>query len=249
MPVFQSAASSQQAPLKRTATLAPLRVASMSPRRHTMLADCGWALEIVAADVDESPLPGESPETLVERLARSKLAASMSQRPLHPDQWAVAADTVVALGDEVLGKPRDAADAREMLRRLSGCWHRVCSGVALVGPQESENDEPADDRSEPAQRTEPRSFVTCTRVQFRALSETEIAAYVATGEPLDKAGAYALQGCAARFVVRVEGSVTAVIGLPLAELDMAMNAAAARGVALPARVKMPLGGAQGSCFR
>lgn len=146
--------------------------------------------------MDETARPSEPPAALVARLSEEKARAVRGRRP---DAVIVAADTVVVAAGEVLGKPRDDADAARMLRALSGTAHEVWTGVSIVGPHES------------------RSIAVCTRVIFRGLSDGEIARYVAGGEPRDKAGAYAIQGGAAGFVTRIEGSYTNVVGLPLAE--------------------------------
>ena len=176
---------------------APLRVilASQSPRRRELLALVGIAHEVRPADVDESPLPGEAPVPHAERLARAKADTLARQ---HPDALVVAADTVVVIDGDILGKPRDAAHAREMLARLAGREHTVVTAVAV-----SRGDRVA-------------AAVERVLVRFRPLSAAEIAAYVATGEPMDKAGAYGIQGYGATIVERVEGDFFAVMGLPVA---------------------------------
>jgi septum formation protein len=173
-----------------------LVLASASPRRRELLGQLGLSFEVSAADIDETPHPGEPAEAYVLRLAREKARAVASR---HPGAWVLAADTTVVLGDALLGKPRDAAEAREMLGRLSGRTHEVQTGVALAGP------------------TAEHSTVVRTRVTFRSLSAGEIAWYAGTGEPLDKAGSYAVQGKGGFLVAAVEGSPTNVIGLPLGE--------------------------------
>jgi septum formation protein len=175
-----------------------LVLASASPRRRELLARLGCAFEIRAPEVDETPRAGEKPAELVARLALAKARAVVGAGEL-----ALGADTVVALGDELLGKPRDAADARSMLRALSGRSHDVWTGVALVA------------RDGDGVGCE-RGALRRTEVVFRTLAESEIADYVASGEPLDRAGAYAIQGGAARFVARYEGDFDNVVGLPLA---------------------------------
>ena len=176
---------------------APLRVilASQSPRRRELLALVGIAHEVRPADVDESPLPGEAPVPHAERLARAK-ADTLARR--HPDALVVAADTVVVIDGDILGKPRDAAHAREMLARLAGREHTVVTAVAV-----SRGERVA-------------SAVERVLVRFRPLSDAEIAAYVGTGEPMDKAGAYGIQGYGATIVERIDGDFFAVMGLPLA---------------------------------
>ena len=188
-----------------------LVLASASPRRRELLGQLGLVFEVSAADIDETPRPGEAAGPYVQRLAREKARAVASRRP---GAWVLAADTTVALEERLLGKPRDAAEAREMLTHLSARTHAVHTGVALAGgPEGAEH-----------------ALVVHTRVTFRALSAGEIAWYVATGEPLDKAGSYAIQGKGGFLVAAVEGSPTNVIGLPLGEtLDLLARA----GVALP----------------
>jgi septum formation protein len=183
-------------------------LASGSPRRRELLAGLGVRFTIVVPDIDETREPDEDPATYVERLARAKAAAVASSlddpRPLP---IVLAADTTVTLGGMILGKPTDAADANVMLRALSGRTHQVHTGVAVVGPAGS------------------ASSVTTSEVTFRALEPAEIAAYVATGDPLDKAGAYGIQGEAGRFVAHLAGSASNVVGLPAAQ-TMALLAAA-----------------------
>ncbi len=150
------------------------------------------------ADVDESMVEGESSRAHVARLARTKAEAVAGGADIAADDLIVGADTVVVLGSEVLGKPADAGDAARMLRRLSGATHRVLTGVHVLRGERS------------------ASAVETTEVQFRSLSDDEVEAYVATGEPLDKAGAYAIQGAGGMFVTGIVGSDTNVVGLPLA---------------------------------
>lgn len=178
----------------------PLLLASASPRRRELLAQLGVRFAVAPVDIDESPLPGEVPDALVSRLARVKAEAGLAFA--EPGQWVLGADTVVALGEEILGKPAGVDAAGAMLRRLSGRRHTVCSGLFLAC------------QGQPGQGRAVR-----TRVWMRAISDPEIAAYVATGEPLGKAGAYAIQGRAAAFVRCIAGSYSNVVGLPLFELD------------------------------
>jgi septum formation protein len=173
-----------------------LVLASRSPRRKELLAQLGVELEVSPADADEAVLPGEAPRDYVLRVAREKARAVAGPVVL-------AADTAVVLGGEVLGKPAGADDARRMLRALSGTVHEVLTGVCVR-------------RAQPTLVVE-HDVVVSTRVRFARLSDVEIAWYVATGEPLDKAGAYAIQGAGGAFVLSVEGSVSNVVGLPLAE--------------------------------
>ena len=177
-------------------TGAPLRVvlASQSPRRRELLALVGIEHEVRPADIDETPRPGEQPAPHAERLAREK--AETLAREL-PDALVIAADTVVVVDGEILGKPRDAAHAAEMLARLEGREHTVVTGVAV------------------ARGARIASAVERVEVRFRALAPDEITAYVATGEPMDKAGAYGIQGYGATIVERIDGDFFAVMGLPL----------------------------------
>ncbi len=171
-----------------------LVLASRSPRRQEILTCAGIPFRVSAAEVDESVLAGESPEEHVTRLARAKAAAV----PSHPGEVVLGADTVVVLGNEILGKPENPAEAARMLRKLSGREHRVLTGVCLRREGESCVD------------------VEVTRVRFATLSEQEIADYVASGEPLDKAGAYAIQGLASKFIEKIQGCYFNVVGLPVA---------------------------------
>ena len=181
----------------------PLVLASASPRRRELLAHLGLPFEIVRPEVDESLRAGEGPAEAVARLACEK---AREGRRAHPAALVVAADTLVSLpGGEIFGKPRDAADAKRMLRALSGRAHEVRTGVCVAGPAGE------------------RSAVVTTEVRFRPLGDAEIGWYVGTGEPLDKAGAYAVQGKAAAFVAAIDGSWSNVVGLPLAELTVLLE--------------------------
>jgi septum formation protein len=170
-------------------------VASRSPRRAELLTAAGIAFEIAAADVDESPQPDETPQAYVERLAIEKASAVHAQTP---SALVIGADTTVVVNGQALGKPHDAIDAARMLRLLNGRPHDVLTGVAVAGPGGV------------------KSGVERTRVWFDPMTGPEIDAYVASGEPLDKAGAYAIQGLASRYIPRIEGSYTNVVGLPVA---------------------------------
>ena len=172
----------------------PIILASASPRRQELLKNAGIAFEIRPANIPEVPHAGEDPVAFAERMARDKARAV---RLLLPERIILAADTVVAVENEILGKPASADDAACMLRLLSGRTHAVISGVCLVG----EGFE--DVRSE------------TTAVEFSRMTEAEIREYVATGEPMDKAGAYAIQGRASRWITRVDGDYTNVVGLPV----------------------------------
>lgn len=172
-----------------------LLLASASPRRKELLASLGLPFEVKAPDVDESIRKGELPRAYVERVAAEKAAAVAAK---DPTALVLAADTSVVVDGEVLGKPRNSSDARAMLRRLSGRSHQVLSAVALDGLFRG-------------------SALVETTVEFRALTEEEIAWYVSTGEPMDKAGAYAVQGKGGALVRHLHGSASNVVGLPLAE--------------------------------
>ena len=174
-----------------------LILASASPRRHELLAQAGFSFQIHAAHIPEDPLPGEDPISYVTRLAREKAQAVYDELG-DADAVVLGADTTVTLDNHILAKPEDSGDAARMLRLLSGRTHRVITGVAVVT----------------AQRVEVAAEATAVR--FLTLSDEEIAAYIATGEPMDKAGAYAIQGRAACWIPRIEGCYFNVVGLPLA---------------------------------
>ena len=173
-----------------------LVLASQSPRRAEILRAVGWPFEAEAADVDESLRAGEQVTRYVERLAREK-AETVAARRLFG--LVLGADTTVVVEGEVLGKPRDETEARRMLRRLRGHWHEVVTGVALV-------------------RAETKQAVTTharTRVRFAPMTDEEVDWYIATGEPADKAGAYAIQGHGALFIEAIDGDYWNVVGLPI----------------------------------
>ena len=174
-----------------------LILASASPRRRELLAQAGFTFEVRPAHVNEDPKPGEDAIAYVTRLAREK-AQAVFDAAGDAGVVVLGADTTVEVDGQILAKPLDAADAERMLRLLSGRTHRVMTGVAVV----------TKDRAEVAAEV--------TGVRFVTLSDVEIAAYVATGEPMDKAGAYAIQGRAGRWIPRVEGCYFNVVGLPLA---------------------------------
>jgi septum formation protein len=174
-----------------------LVLASGSPRRLQLLGSLGLRCMVSPVEIDETPCPGEAPADCARRLAAGKAELAVTQHAR--DRLVLAADTVVALGDHILGKPADADDAARMLRRLSGRCHEVHTAVA-------------------ASRGGVTSFrLSSSEVTFRNLLNHEIEAYVATGEPFDKAGAYGIQGLAAVFVRRLCGSYSGVVGLPLFE--------------------------------
>src|SRR5215472_10817146 len=176
-----------------------LVLGSASPRRAALLRELGAEFTVCASEVPEQLGDGEAAADFARRLAREKGAAVARVRP---GAWVLAADTIVVVDGDVLGKPSDAAAARQMLHCLSDRAHEVLTAVALIGP-----------RGELA-----GDMLVRSRVEFRALGAAEIDAYVATGEPFDKAGAYAIQGGAAPFVRRVIGSYTNVVGLPIDEV-------------------------------
>jgi septum formation protein len=190
-----------------------LILASASPRRRELLAQAGFNFTVESADVDESQRDGEEPVAYVLRLAVEKAQAVFARDPTHRGTTAMdgapglgedgplvvlGADTIVVLDDEILGKPVDGADAMQMLRRLSGRTHQVLTGVAAVT------------------RAGTVSGVETTEVAFAPIPDAELAAYCATDEPLDKAGAYGIQGYAARWIPRIDGDYFTVMGLPIA---------------------------------
>jgi septum formation protein len=181
-----------------------LILASASPRRRELLTQAGYTFEVHPAHVNEDLRPDEDPIAYVVRLARDKAQAVFADAN-DPDAIVLGADTTVTLDSHILAKPEDASDAARMLRLLSGRTHRVITGVAVVT----------------AKSTEVAAEVT--GVQFLAISDEEIAAYIATGEPMDKAGAYGIQGRAAKWIPRVEGCYFNVVGLPLALVSVMLE--------------------------
>lgn len=186
-------------------------LASASPRRRELLAGLGFLFTVAPAAIDERPRPGEAIADYVARLAAEKALAVAPA-----SQVILAADTIVAVDGELLGKPRHDADACRMLRRLSGRRHEVLTGVGVLAPGSAR----------------PTVEVVGTDVVFAPLDDLTIDAYVATGEPRDKAGAYAIQGLAAAFIEGIEGNYTNVVGLPLPTAVRLLDAA---GVPLPLR--------------
>ena len=176
-------------------------LASGSPRRRALSADLGWRFEWTAPRVDESPLPGEAPEALCERLARLKAEAP----EVGEGVLVLAADTIVVVDGRVLGKPADLVESRNMLARLQGRRHEVLTGVALRWNGRT------------------ASAVERTEVCFRPLTPGEVAAYAATGEGMDKAGSYAIQGRGALLVSGIDGDYFNVVGLPLCRLGMLLE--------------------------
>jgi septum formation protein len=183
-----------------------LVLASRSPRRAELLAAAGFEFAVRAADVDETPLDGEDPFVYAVRLAMDKADAV----PLNDGEILLAADTTVVLDGQIMGKPKDAADAARMLRALAGRRHEVITAICLRYGDEVETDN------------------SQTYVWFVPLSEAEIADYVASGEPMDKAGAYAIQGLASKFVDRIEGCYSTVVGLPMSLVYRDLKAISAR---------------------
>ncbi len=186
-------------------------LASQSPRRRELLALAGVVFEVMPMAIDETPHVGEAPDLYVLRLAREKAAAAClavsAERTSRVacdtasvgEPIVIAADTTVSIDGDILEKPLDPAQARRMLTRLAGRRHQVCTGVALACGAHIE------------------AFLSSSTVQFAPIDVATIEAYVATGEPMDKAGAYAVQGGAQAFIERIEGSYTGIMGLPLAE--------------------------------
>ena len=180
-----------------------LVLASGSPRRQAFLKDLGFEFAVAVVDVDESPLAGELPIALARRLAQDKAqAAAMRLGDDGRPRLIIAADTVVALGDQIFGKPRDAADAADMLERLRGREHQVHSAVCV--------------RATPNGNAS--TLVNSTAVRMRDYADEEIRAYVATGDPLDKAGAYAIQHPSFAPATSIKGCLTGVMGLPLGDM-------------------------------
>ena len=172
-----------------------LVLASASPRRRELLRCAGIAFEVQAADISEDPIAGENARQYAERLAREK---ALAVARLRPQDCILAADTVVVVDRQILGKPSDAEDAARMLRLLSGGKHQVITGVCLVFQQQ------------------PVVASETTVVTVSKIKEQEISDYVRSGEPMDKAGAYAIQGIASRWIPRIEGDYSNVVGLPVA---------------------------------
>ena len=178
-----------------------LYLASQSPRRRELLRQIGVCFRVLMPHVDEAPLPRETPESYVARVARAKAEvawARLSARRMQPHP-VLAADTAVILGQHILGKPATNVAAEDMLRALSGRSHQVLTTIAI------------------AHENRMKLATSVSKVKFRRLSELEITRYVASGEPQDKAGSYAIQGLAASFIARLEGSYSGVMGLPLYE--------------------------------
>jgi septum formation protein len=204
-----------------------LILASGSPRRRELLAQAGYTFEVEAADVDESVLPGERPDAYVKRLAEEKARAVLARYPTHDDEAVMnrapgsvaalvvlGADTTVVCDGEILAKPEDAADAMRMLRMLSGRTHEVLTGVAV------------------ATRAGVVSAVESTSVTFSEIPEAELERYCATHETMDKAGAYGIQGYAARWIPRIDGDYFNVMGLPIARVVALIEDAVGSGTSV-----------------
>ena len=185
-----------------------LILASASPRRRELLGQLGVPFDVIVSGLEEIPWPGEKPASYASRNAGDKAREVLSRVP--GDATIIAADTIVVLGETILEKPRDAEHAKAMLRSLSNAEHEVITGLCVL-----------------ARRGDGSRFLADavrTAVRFREISAVEISAYVATGEPMDKAGAYAIQGGAANFVAETHGSFTNVVGLPVDELKRMLAA-------------------------
>lgn len=182
-----------------------LVLASASPRRRELLKQIGVKARVVPADIDETAYPGESAETYVARLAKEKAEAVLAE--LAANELSLGSDTSVVLDGEILGKPENLSDARDMLSRLSASRHQVMTAVALAGQGPTQ------------------VRLVTTDVWFRPIGDAQIDAYWRSGEPCDKAGAYGIQGFGAVFVDHIEGSYSAVVGLPLAETAELLEAA------------------------
>jgi septum formation protein len=179
-------------------------LASASPRRQELLRNAGILFTVQPADINETPLAGESPRDCAERLAREKALAIFQS---HPQRCVLGADTIVVVDDVILGKPRDADDAARMLRLLSGRTHAVITGVCVLNTMAS---------GQWSAASNIKNASETTLVTMCEISDDEIRDYIATGEPMDKAGAYAIQGIASRWIPRIEGDYSNVVGLPVA---------------------------------
>ena len=177
-----------------------LILASSSLQRAKILTNAGLPFSVLSSAVDESPFPGEAPAELVQRLANAK-ADLVTARAVGP-AIILAADTVIVLDDKILGKPGTVENARHMLQQLSGRTHSVLTGVALIRLPDGER----------------RQFTESTLVHFRPITDQELSSYLATEEPYDKAGSYAIQGQAGRYIPRIEGCYFNVVGLPLSRV-------------------------------
>ena len=192
--------------------LPKLILASASPRRSEILTAVGWEYTKHSADIDETELSGESPTDYVQRLAKEKAEAVAAN---YQNALVLGADTTVVIENQIIGKPQDFDHARRMLQMLSGNWHEVLTGVALV--KKSEPSASADDLNPKSNIQNPKSVVGIqkTKVKFAKMTEAEIAFLIERGEPLDKAGAYAVQAQAALFIEQIQGDYWNVVGLPV----------------------------------
>jgi septum formation protein len=199
-----------------------LILASASPRRQELLRNAGISFAVQPANIDETPMAGEPARDCAERLAREKAVTVWRERP---EDLVLGADTIVVVEESILGKPEDADDAARMLRMLSGREHQVITGVCLVSPAAVQPEGKSPLLANSARSGAPSGISSSesvrvasetTLVTFEQLSEKEIRDYVATGEPMDKAGAYAIQGMASRWIPRIEGDYSNVVGLPVA---------------------------------
>lgn len=188
-------------------------LASASPRRKQLLEQIGLQFEVIPSQAEEVVLAGETPEEHVIRLSIDK-ACEVANRNDVDGRWYIGSDTIVLCDERILGKPKNEEQATDMLRMLSGREHRVLSGYAIIDQQTGEK----------------RAEAVSTRVRFRELTDEEIARYIASGEPMDKAGSYAIQGLGVCFVAGIEGSYSNVVGLPLCRLTLALKEL---GVPLP----------------
>ncbi|MEO8072366.1 MAG: Maf family protein [Acidobacteriota bacterium] len=186
--------------------LPKLILASGSPRRAEILTSVGWEFEKRVADIDETELTNEKPDDYVQRLAREK-AEKVAEN--YKNALVLGADTIVVIDNKIIGKPKNLDDARRMLRMLSGNWHEVLTGIAIVKVSENEN--------------EMQTNLQKTQVKFAELSDAEIKFLVEKGEPLDKAGAYAVQAQAALFIEEIKGDYWNVVGLPINLVYQAIN--------------------------
>jgi septum formation protein len=202
-----------------------LILASSSPRRQELLREIGIPFQVHAANINEDQSAGEAPIEYALRLAREKAEAVAAR---YPQSYVLGADTIVVIDGEVLGKPRDHAEAARMLRLLSGRKHEVTTAVSLIVPNVAALNKPSSSKAAPntltseavvpnlvAPGTLVQTRASTTKVYFREIAEAEIQQYVAGGEPMDKAGAYAIQGGASRWTDRIEGEFSNVVGLPL----------------------------------
>jgi septum formation protein len=190
-------------------------LASASPRRQELLRNAGIPFTVQPADIDETTLPGESARIYAGRLAREKALAVCRNRP---QDYVLGADTIVLVEERILGKPRDADDAARMLRLLSGRTHEVITAVCLVGRRTGKSESISGVEDRELRNRELRTASDCTLVTMCEISGDEIRDYIATGDPMDKAGAYGIQGIASRWIRRIEGDYSNVVGLPVARV-------------------------------